>query len=84
MDARFITKKITTLVIGTSVSGTVVTLIHANTPTFKTSQKAKLYIGAAVLGMMITEKAEEWTDKKVDAIFDWYETTFKTTESSKQ
>lgn len=63
-----IAKKIVTWTVGGAVSGVVVTLIHANTPTYNKTQKVKLYIGAYVIGAMVADKAVDWTADQFDSI----------------
>lgn len=67
-----VTKTIAKLVVGTSVAFTVTNVLRANTPAPKTHHKVEAYIGAFVLGWMVSELAEEWTDRKVDEIVAWY------------
>jgi hypothetical protein len=66
-------KKITRRVVGYSVTAVIITLIHQNIVTDKKRQVVQLYIGAFVIGEMISDKAEDWTDDKFDTILDAFE-----------
>jgi len=59
-------KTVTKFVIGKCVSGVIVTLLHNNVQTHSKSQKVQLYVGAYVVGAMVSDKAAEWTDKQID------------------
>jgi hypothetical protein len=72
MDKIQIAKKVIRLIVTTSVSGTIVTMIHAGTPTSSKLQKAKLYIGAIVVGQLVADKAGDWTDAQIEAIVKAY------------
>jgi hypothetical protein len=67
-----VTKFVTKAIVGTSVSGTLVTMIHQNTQYFNTTQKVKLYIGAAAMGMVVTDYVKDYADKKIDELIDLY------------
>lgn len=77
MSKMQLTKQITKIVVkhivGYSVAGTVVSLIHNNTTTYTTGQKVQLYIGAAAVGAMTAEAAEEYTGKVIDDVFAIFE-----------
>lgn len=63
-----VVKTIVKVIVKTSVAGTVITLVHANTPTYSKAQKVKLYIGAAAMGNMIGEKAADWAYEKLETL----------------
>jgi hypothetical protein len=70
LTKTLVAKKIAKIVVGHSVSGVTITVLHNNCPVEKTHQKVQLYIGAAVIGALVAEKAEAWTDKQIDNIVD--------------
>lgn len=82
MDKIEVTKKIVRLIVTTSVSGTVVTMIHAGTPVYTNAQKVKVYIGAYVIGAIVSDKCGDYTDKQIDAIVKVYK-ELTTTDSNK-
>lgn len=57
-------------VVGKSVSGVIVTIVHQNTETFTKSQKIQLYVGAYVIGAMVADAAEDYIDKRIDDVLD--------------
>lgn len=61
-------KTVVGLVVGISVSGTIVTIIHQNTQTFTTPQKVKLYIGAATVGSMVAKAAQKHISDEIDEV----------------
>lgn len=65
-----VTKTITKFVVARCVSGVVVTLLHNNVQTHTKGQKAQLYVGAFVVGAMVADKAEDWTNTQIDEIAD--------------
>lgn len=79
MDARIVTKKVVRTVVTLSTSFTVSNVLSANTPATKPYQKAEVIIGSFVLGSLVADKAGDYTDRKVDEFFDWYEATFTKT-----
>lgn len=66
-------KKITRRIVGYSVTAVVITLIHQNIVTDKKRQVVQLYVGAFVIGEMVSDKAETWTDDKIDTIIEAFE-----------
>lgn len=68
LDEALMTAKIVTKFIARrSVSATVVTLIHHNTPTYNKAQKAQLYVGGAVIGEMVAAKASDHVGARFDS-----------------
>lgn len=70
MTKRNMTKKIAKFVVGTSVGYTVASALTNNTTTDKPHQKAEAVIGGFVVGSVVAEHTEDWTDRKVDDLFD--------------
>jgi hypothetical protein len=66
-------KSITKFVVGKSVSGVVVTLIHNNTTTYSKSQTAQLYVGAYVMGAMVADQADNWITTQFDEMAEAWE-----------
>jgi hypothetical protein len=64
------TKSIAKMVVGSSVAFTTSRLLSANTPTDKRRHKAEVVVGSMAMGMMASEAAESWTDRKIDAAVD--------------
>jgi Na+/H+ antiporter NhaA len=79
MTARFITKKIVNVIVTTSVGFTVSNVLASNTylPKPSTSKKVEIMVGSMVVGTMVAGQAGKYTDEQVDALFDWYDATFK-------
>lgn len=48
-----------------AVSATVVSLIHQNTTTYSRGQAVQLYVGAAVIGAMVADKAAVYVSNEV-------------------
>lgn len=67
-----ITKKIAKFVVGASTGFTVSNALHNNVGAEKTHQKVERYVGSTVVGIMVSEQAETWTDRKIDEIHDWW------------
>ena len=55
-------------VVGSSVSFTVNAVLRNNAASDKTYQQVEIVVGSCVIGWMVAEKAEDWTDAKIDAI----------------
>ena len=72
-----IAKDIARFVVGLSVCWTVVNIIDNNTTPIKARHKAEAWVGGAVVGFMVADYADAWTDKTIDSIVDWYETKIK-------
>lgn len=79
MTKTKIAKEITSFVVGHSVGAVIVTNIHQNTTPITPRQKAQLYIGAFVIGQMVTEKAHAYTDQKIDEFITWWKEDVKKT-----
>ena len=79
MDKKVITKKVVSIVVGISAGYVISSIIQNNTTAVTIPQKVKASVGGYVLGAMVADAAQTWTDGKVDAIFDWCsELTHKT------
>lgn len=63
---RKITKKIVTSMVGASASFAVSRLLHANCPTYNTTEKVKLYIGAYAIGAIVAGKASDYAAELYD------------------
>lgn len=63
-----IAKGLTRFVVGNSVSGTLVALVHQNTQVSTPMQKARLYVGAYFIGQMVAEAARTSVDAKFESI----------------
>lgn len=88
MSKMQLTKKITKTVVSYGVkycvSGTIITLVHYNTPTFSKSQKAQLYVGAAVVGWMVSDAAADYVSQEIDDIFAIFEKSETETDDTEQ
>lgn len=67
-------KTITTNIVSLSTAFAVTNAIKSSVPVTKKYQKVQLVIGAAVIGYMVSEKAERWTAEKFDEMVNWYKT----------
>lgn len=61
-DKFGVAKMLTRLVVGHSVSTTLVSLVHQNTETSTPIQKAKLYVGAYFVGQIVADLARDRVD----------------------
>ena len=73
-DKVKIAKDIARFIVGISVCWTVVNVIDNNTSPIKVRHKAEAYVGGAVVGFMVADYAETWTDRTIDCIVNWYKT----------
>lgn len=79
MNARIVTKKVVNIAVTTVVSFSASNVIASNAYPKNKIQKIEILAGSMLIGMFVSEKLGEWSDVKVDALFDWYETTFSKT-----
>lgn len=82
MNKLELVKAATKFVVGTSVSFCAANVIRNNVTPTNVLQSAEVVVGSIAIGVMVAEQAESWTDKKVDAIHDWY-VQFKTNQDQK-
>lgn len=61
-------KKITKWCVGMSAGYTVANAIGNNTTVDSRRHKAELIVGTAVIGGIVAEKAEDYTDRTIDEI----------------
>lgn len=59
-------KMVARFIVGRSVSAVIVTLVHQNVATTSRFQKLQLYIGAYVIGSMVSDQARIKTNHAVD------------------
>jgi hypothetical protein len=64
-------KTIAKYVVGGCVTYTVSSVLKNNTDPEKKRQKAEVYVGSAVIGLMVAEQSERWLNDKIDAIANW-------------
>ena len=85
MDYITVTKKITSFVIGTGI-GTIARSIALNSLAEDASTYRKLCVNAAgvVLGMMVADHAEAYTDKTIDKIIKLFRPDEKPTEETEE
>ena len=76
-DKVKIAKDIASFIVGISVCWTVTNVIDNTTDPEKIRHKAEAYIGGAVIGFMVADYAETWTDQTIDKIVNWYKTQVK-------
>lgn len=79
MNKIEITKMLVKSIVGISVGYTVSNLIVKNSPTTKTSQKLEVIIGSFIISALVKDQAADYTDKKFDALFAWYNDSFNKT-----
>jgi len=58
------------IVVGISTGFTVGHVIAHNMSPKNALQKSELFIGAAVIGGMVADQAEDWTSRQIDMIAD--------------
>lgn len=81
------TKFAAKLIAGGGASKIAGTIIRNNVDPETLAEKVQVYTGAAVIGMMVSEKVGEFTDAKLDKLEDWIESRstdkneYKTTRS---
>lgn len=68
--ARNATKSIVRMLVGLSVTYTVTTVIANNVDPESTTQKVEAYVGGAVIGMVVSNHVDGYTNRMVDGIFD--------------
>lgn len=78
MSKTIVAKKIAKFVVGGSVSYTIANVIKNNVSPEKPFQAVEAVIGGCVVGLMVAEAAEEYTDKQIDALVTWWNETFTT------
>lgn len=61
-------KVIITNIVGASASFAVTRLLHANCPTYTTTDKVKLYIGAYAIGGIVAGKAVDYASEVFDDV----------------
>lgn len=72
-NARKYTKLVAHNVVAISVSYAVSAALAGNLNPVKIHHKVEAVIGSMAVGMMVAERASDWTDKQVDALFDIFE-----------
>ena len=72
-----IAKDIARFIVGISVCWTVVNVMDNNTDPVKYRHKAEAWVGGVVVGFMVADYAETWTDRTIDSIVNWFETQIK-------
>jgi hypothetical protein len=73
MTTREIAKKVVKTVVGVSTSFTVSNALKNNVASDNPVQKTEIYIGSAVVGMMVADAAERYIDKVFDTVVGAYE-----------
>ena len=73
MSKTLIAKKIARFAVGRCVSGVIVTAAHNITPTHTKTQKVQLDVGAYVVGAVVADATETWTDAQVDLIIETFQ-----------
>lgn len=66
------TKKAARFVVGLSTGFTVSSALANNVHAEKPHQKVERFVGSSVVGFMVSEKAETWTDRKIDEAALWW------------
>jgi hypothetical protein len=80
-----IAKTATKLVVGTSVSFIAKQVIQNNVTPETTVQRAETIVGSLVLGAMIAQAAEKYTDAQIDQLVDgWNKLKTKIAETKAQ
>lgn len=77
MTKTDVAKMTAKFIVGASASFVASNVIRNNTTPSTPVQEAEVVVGSLVVGAMVGEAAEDWTDKKIDAIIDWYHTNVK-------
>lgn len=76
MTKTEVAKKIAKFVVGTSVGFTTRRIIKNNSHSDENEKRrhqAEAAIGGVVMGKMAADAAEDWTDRKVDAIIETFQ-----------
>jgi hypothetical protein len=79
MTKTDLTKKIVKFVVSSSIGFTVTAALKNNTPVTKTHHKVQVLVAAYVIGRMVSEKAEVWTEAKIDSIIETWDRNKKDT-----
>ena len=82
MNKLELVKAATKFVVGSSVSFCAANVIRNNVNPTNILQSAEVVVGSVAIGMMAAEHTETWTNKKIDAVHDWY-VQFKTNQDQK-
>lgn len=72
MTKTEIAKKATSFVVGFGTTKVVKQIIKNNVDVSKVTDKVAIEIAAYVLGMMLADATEKWTDTKIDKLVEWW------------
>jgi hypothetical protein len=62
------TKLVTRFVVGSSVATCVGSIVKNQFAPRNTKETFQVYVGAFVVGQMVSEQARVWTDRQIDSI----------------
>lgn len=72
MTKTEVTKKVVKYIVGISTGWTVGNIITNNTSPQKRRQKAEVFVGSTVIGAMVADQAEDYTDRKIDEFLAYF------------
>lgn len=70
-------KNVTRFVVAAGVTKIVSGIVKHNTEPEKVTDQVAISAGAVVMGMMVADAAESYTDAKIDAIVTWWTENIK-------
>lgn len=70
IDTREVTKRIVSTIVGLGTAKIVNDIVQNNTDTNKLHQKVEVKASAFVMGAMAADKSQQYTDAKIDEMFD--------------
>jgi hypothetical protein len=71
-DKLFIAKAAINVIAGAGVSKVVNDIIQMNTVTETNTDKAKVWIGSAIIGSMAADRSSEYVGDKIDKAVAWW------------
>lgn len=72
MNKTEIAKKATSLIVGLGTTKIVNDVVANNTTAEKLHEKVEIKAGALVMGAMVADKTQEYTDRRIDEIVAWW------------
>lgn len=75
MNARTVTKKITAVVVGLGTSKITADIITKHAQPNNLVQGVTIVVASVFIGMMAADKTSQYTETKIDEMFDWFDQT---------
>lgn len=70
-----VTKFVAKVVVGLSTVFVISNVISNNVSPQDKFQKTEVWVGSVVLGMLVSDLAEQYVDRSIDSVMVWYQTT---------